>query len=158
MAITVPEDEVAAVRERVRSAGQRLVFTNGCFDLLHPGHLRFLARCRALGDLLWVGLNGDQSVRTLKGPGRPVMPEAERAYHLASLRAVDLVTIFPTTRVTGLLESIRPDIYAKAADYSWDTLDEAEKAVLIETGAKVEFLSYESGFSTTGLVASIRNS
>ena len=117
--------------------GQRLVFTNGCFDLLHVGHVRYLQAARALGDALLVAVNGDASVRALKGPTRPINSEHDRAEVLAALACVDFVTIFHTERVTELVRAIRPHIYAKGGDYTVESLDSGERAALAEIGAEI---------------------
>jgi len=109
-----------------RRNGARIVFANGCFDILHVGHVRYLEAAKALGDLLVVGINTDAQVRALKGAGRPFVPERERAEVIASIRAVDLVTIFPEATVETLLIAIRPDIHAKGTDYTTDTVPERE--------------------------------
>ena len=109
-----------------RRSGARIVFANGCFDILHVGHVRYLEAARALGDLLVVGINSDEQVRALKGEGRPLVPERERAEVVASLRAVDLVTIFHEPTVEALLLAIRPDIHAKGTDYTEETVPERE--------------------------------
>ncbi|HLL72457.1 MAG TPA: adenylyltransferase/cytidyltransferase family protein [Pyrinomonadaceae bacterium] len=109
-----------------RKNGARIVFANGCFDILHVGHVRYLEAAKALGDLLVVGINTDVQVRQLKGAGRPFVTERERAEIIASLRAVDLVTIFPEPTVEALLLAIRPDIHAKGTDYTADTVPERE--------------------------------
>ena len=109
-----------------RRAGARVVFANGCFDVLHVGHVRYLEAARALGDLLVVGINADEQVRALKGTGRPFVPERERAEVIASIRAVDLVTIFPEPTVEALLRAIRPDIHAKGTDYTAETVPERD--------------------------------
>ncbi len=109
-----------------RRSGARVVFANGCFDVLHVGHVRYLEAARALGDLLVVGINSDEQVRALKGKGRPFVSERERAEVIASLRAVDLVTIFPEPTVEALLLAIRPDIHAKGTDYTAETVPERD--------------------------------
>src|SRR5438128_6475303 len=114
-------DELAKRAKQLRASGKKLVATNGCFDLLHVGHVRYLQAARALGDVLAVGLNGDQSVRELKGSGRPITTESDRAEVLAALQCVDLVTIFPQVRATQFIDAIRPAIYVKGADYSSET-------------------------------------
>src|SRR5450432_1840442 len=106
-------DDLAAFASEVRAQGRRLVFTNGCFDLLHVGHVRYLQQARALGDALLVALNGDASVRALKGPTRPINSEADRAEVLAALACVDFVTVFETERITEIARAIRPQVYAK---------------------------------------------
>src|SRR5215467_14533972 len=111
-------EELAAEMQRRQQAGERGVATNGCFDLLHLGHVRYLQAARALGDFLAVGLNGDRSVCELKGTGRPITTETDRAEILAALQCVDLVTIFPKTRATQFLVAVRPAVYVKGGDYS----------------------------------------
>jgi rfaE bifunctional protein nucleotidyltransferase chain/domain len=141
--------------DKLRAAGKKLVATNGCFDLLHVGHVRYLQAARALGDFLAVGLNGDRSVRELKGIGRPVTTESDRAEVLAALQCVDLVTIFPQIRATQFIAAIRPAIYVKGGDYSSETLNEEERAVLKEIGAEVRLIPFEAGYSTSRLIEQI---
>lgn len=148
-------DEVAAFRAGLRKEGRTVVATNGCFDLLHVGHLRYLTEARAFGDFLWVGLNGDASVRELKGPGRPLVPEADRAELLAAWRIVDAVTIFPEVRATAFLRAVQPDVYVKGGDYTAATLDPAEGEVLRACGARIEIVKLVPGKSTTSLVQKI---
>jgi len=138
--------------DKLRAAGKRLVATNGCFDLLHVGHVRYLQAARALGDFLAVGLNGDRSVRELKGTARPITTESDRAEVLAALQCVDLVTIFPEIRATQFIVAIRPAIYVKGGDYSSETLNEEERAVLKEIGAEVRLIPFEAGYSTSRLI------
>ncbi|MGO9246213.1 MAG: D-glycero-beta-D-manno-heptose 1-phosphate adenylyltransferase [Verrucomicrobiia bacterium] len=139
-----------------RRAGRRVVATNGCFDLLHFGHVSYLQRARKLGDLLVVGLNGDRSVRELKGPGRPLVPQRQRAAVLAALACVDAVVIFPQKRAHRFLATVRPDIYVKGGDYRFETLDARERAVLTNVGSRIRILPFVKGFSTTRLIARIR--
>ena len=122
--------EMSVVRDRMDAEGRRLVFTNGCFDLLHAGHVRYLQQARALGDALVVGLNSDRSVRELKGDGRPLNAQDDRAEVLAALGCVDYVVIFDGKRATELLRAVRPHIYAKGGDYTPDSLDAEERATL----------------------------
>lgn len=145
-------DEVAAYRESLRKRGRKIVATNGCFDLLHVGHLKYLTEARALGDFLWVGLNGDVSVRELKGPGRPLVLEADRAELLAAWRVVDAVTIFPEVRATAFLRAVQPDVYAKGGDYTVASLNAEEAEALRECGAQIEIVQLVPGKSTTNLV------
>ena len=147
--------EAAAYRAQLRREGRRVVATNGCFDLLHAGHLKYLTEARALGDFLWVGLNGDASVRELKGPGRPLVPEADRAELLAAWRVVDAVTIFPDVRATAFLRAVQPDVYAKGGDYTVASLNAEEAAALRECGAVIEIIRLVKGKSTTSLVEKI---
>ena len=135
-----------ALKEKLsvkQQAGEKVVFTNGCFDILHVGHLRYLAEARAKGDLLVVGLNSDSSVRKLKGEKRPIVPESERAEMLANLEVVDYVVIFNETTAKSLIATLKPDTYVKGGDYKIEQLPEAE--VVKET----------KGASTTNLVKKI---
>lgn len=143
----------AATRHR----GQRVVATNGCFDLLHYGHVNYLQRARKLGDLLVVGLNSNASVRQLKGRGRPLVRQQHRAAVLAALACVDAVVIFNDRRANRFLAAVRPDIYVKAGDYTAKTLDASERAVLAKLGAQIRIVPFVRGFSTTSLIAKIRS-
>jgi len=148
----VPLSQLANDTQKIRSAGKTLVATNGCFDILHVGHVRYLAAARALGDVLLVGINGDASTRELKGAGRPVNNENDRAEVLAALGCVDLVTIFPEVRAVRFLELAQPAIYVKGGDYTVDSLDQSEKAVLDQIGAAIRIIPFEKGYSTSGLL------
>ena len=148
-------EELSERSEQLRAAGKKLVATNGCFDLLHVGHVRYLQAARALGDLLALGLNGDRSVRELKGKGRPVTGERDRAEVLAALQCVDLVTIFPEMRATQFIGASYPAIYVKGGDYSPETLNEEERALLNEIGAEIRFIPFEAGYSTSRLLEQI---
>jgi D-glycero-beta-D-manno-heptose 1-phosphate adenylyltransferase len=136
--------------------GKTIVFTNGCFDILHAGHVRYLAGAKQLGDILVVGLNGDTSVRELKGEGRPLNSQQDRAEVLAALGAVDYVIIFDEKRVDKLLREVRPRIYAKGGDYTVKSLDPDEFSALKEIGAKIEILPLLPGKSTSKLVQAIQ--
>jgi glycerol-3-phosphate cytidylyltransferase len=131
-----------------------LVFTNGCFDLLHPGHISYLMKARELGNFLWIGLNTDESVRKLKGQKRPVNSELTRSILLASLFFVDAVTIFDEDTPIHLLEEIHPDIHIKGGDYNKEDLPEYN--TVIEYGGRVEILPFIEGESTTGLIKKIK--
>jgi rfaE bifunctional protein nucleotidyltransferase chain/domain len=148
-------DQLAAESGRLRSESQRVVATNGCFDILHVGHVRYLTAARKLGDVLVVGLKGDDSVRQLKGEGRPVNREQDRAEVLAALESVDYVTIFPENRATNFLRAAAPAVYAKGGDYTADTLDPGERAVLDEFGSRIEIIPFEKGYSTSELLTRI---
>lgn len=148
----VSVDELAAASVKLRANGQRLVVTNGCFDLLHVGHVRYLRAARELGDALAVGVNGDASVRALKGEGRPLNGEADRAEVLAALECVNFVTIFSEVRATRFLQRAQPAIYAKGGDYTAETLDAEEGAALEEIAAEVRIIPFQSGYSTSGLI------
>ena len=142
------------MRERLRAEGRRLVFTNGCFDILHVGHVRYLAAARRLGDALLVAVNSDASVRQLKGAGRPVMSEGERAELLAALEAVDYVTVFDDLSPRSLIAEVLPDVLVKGGDYALDEIhgrEEVERA-----GGHVVALPFVEGTSTTGVIERIR--
>ncbi|MGK0184991.1 MAG: formyltetrahydrofolate-dependent phosphoribosylglycinamide formyltransferase [Verrucomicrobiales bacterium] len=150
-------EAAAAWRDALDQQGKRVVFTNGCFDLLHTGHVRYLEQARALGDALVVALNSDSSVSALKGPDRPINAEQDRAEVMAALRAVDAVVIFSAPRATALIETIRPHIYAKGGDYTVDSLNPEERRALESCGAEVQILSLVPGRSTTDTVAAMKN-
>jgi rfaE bifunctional protein nucleotidyltransferase chain/domain len=147
---------LAQVRDAMEAAGQRLVFTNGCFDLLHAGHVRYLRQARGLGEALAVGLNSDRSVRELKGEGRPVNAEEDRAEVLAALGCVDYVVIFDGKRATDVLSTVRPHLYAKGGDYTADSLDPEERAALDKAGTEIRILPLVPGRSTTSTLGRIR--
>lgn len=142
--------------DEIRQAGQKLVLTNGCFDLLHLGHVRYLQEARRLGDILVVAVNGDQSVRALKGEGRPLNGEQDRAEVLAALECVDYVTIFAEPRVTGVIEALRPAIYAKGGDYTPETLDADEVSALKKVGSEIRTLALVPGKSTSAIIARMK--
>jgi rfaE bifunctional protein nucleotidyltransferase chain/domain len=150
----VTVDGAAAFAERVREGGGRVVFTNGVFDLLHPGHVRYLKEARALGDALIVGLNSDRSVRAIKGPERPLNPEAERAEVLLALAAVDAVTIFDEATPLNLIMRVQPDVLVKGAD--WGTGDIVGRDVVEARGGRVVRVELAPGYSTTDLIARAR--
>jgi len=153
----LPPEALPAWRERLRVAGRRLVVTNGCFDLLHAGHVHYLEAARALGDALLVGVNGDDSVRQLKGPDRPLNSEQDRMRVLAALACVDGVCLFTDKRATGFLTVAQPDLYVKGGDYTVDTMDPDERAAIETAGGEIRFLPFVPGRSTTGLVNRLRN-
>ena len=132
-----------------------LVMTNGCFDLLHTGHIFFLQNARRLGDRLIIALNSDASVRILKGPKRPVQAELERAFALAALDCVDHIVIFNEPNLTKEITALQPDIYTKAGDYDLGRLHPGERAALEAAGATIRFLPFLAGFSTTSLIQKI---
>jgi rfaE bifunctional protein nucleotidyltransferase chain/domain len=148
-------EELSERSKQLRAAGKKLVATNGCFDLLHVGHVRYLRAARALGDSLAVGLNSDQSVRRLKGKGRPITAEQDRAEILAALQCIDLVTIFPELRATEFLAASHPAIYVKGGDYTSQTLNEEERELLTQIGAEIRIIPFEPGYSTSGLLDQI---
>jgi formyltetrahydrofolate-dependent phosphoribosylglycinamide formyltransferase len=148
-------EEVAALREQLSREGRRLVLTNGVFDVLHVGHVRYLNEARALGDALVVAINGDASVRELKGPGRPVNSAEERAEMLRALRCVDRVVVFGERRATGVIDAIRPHIYTKGGDYTPESLIDEEKALLDRLGVEIRILALVPGKSTSATLAAL---
>jgi rfaE bifunctional protein nucleotidyltransferase chain/domain len=147
-------DELASRLRPLREGGGRVVFTNGCFDLLHVGHVRTLQQARRLGEVLIVGLNTDASVRRLKGEGRPVVPQEERAELIDALACVDYVTLFDELTPERILESLRPDIHVKGGDYRAEELPET--TVVRRWGGEVVILPFTPGRSTTGLLRRLR--
>jgi rfaE bifunctional protein nucleotidyltransferase chain/domain len=145
--------QLAFLRDYFDATGKKLVFTNGCFDLVHVGHVRYLQAARALGDALVVAMNCDASVRALKGPTRPINAEDERAEIIAALACVDYVTIFDTERVTNLIRIIRPQVYAKGGDYTLESLDPSEREALEDVKTDIQFVPLVPGKSTTGIIA-----
>ncbi len=149
----MPRHELEALRHRHRQRGERIVFTNGCFDLLHVGHIQYLQQARALGERLVVGLNDDASVRRLKGAGRPLMPQAERACLLAALSCVDYVTVFDEPTPLALITMLQPDVLVKGGDYTPETV--VGRAQVETYGGRVQILPHVPGISTTGLIQRI---
>ena len=146
-------DEAAAACARLRSLGKKVVFTNGCFDILHPGHTRYLSAARALGDHLVVAVNSDASVRAIKGAGRPVMGEAARAELLAALRCVDTVVIFEEETPLAVIRRLLPDVLVKGGDWAEDRIVGSE--VVRKAGGEVRRIPFVSGFSTTAIIEKI---
>ena len=152
----VTAEQLATVGKEMRDENRRLVLTNGCFDLLHVGHVRYLRTARALGDALAVAINGDESVRVLKGNGRPLNREADRAEVVAALECVDYVVIFMEVRATDLLDQVRPAIYVKGGDYTPETLDAGERDALERSGSEIRIVPFEKGHSTSSLVEKVK--
>ena len=151
----VPWEKLAGWRAGLRDAGRRLVVTNGCFDVLHRGHVTYLEAARHQGDALLIGLNADAGVRALKGPHRPVNTEEDRAAVLAALECVDGVCIFREPTALRFLEVVRPDIYAKGGDYTIDTINQDERRLVEKLGGKIVVLPGVPGRSTTTLLERI---
>lgn len=158
-----PADKVMSLadaldwREELRRQGIRLAVTNGCFDLLHRGHVEYLDSARRAADALLVLVNSDNSVRALKGPTRPVNDEFSRAFVLSGLAAVDATVIFDSERCTAELSALQPDVYVKGGDYTVETLNPEERQVLLDANAEIIFIPFVNGFSTTGTIAKMRN-
>ena len=153
MARCLSLDEAARLAEGWRAAGKRLVLANGCFDLLHVGHVRYLHGAKALGDVLLVALNSDASVRRLKGPGRPIMSEAERAEIVAALASVDAVVVFDEDTADGLVARLRPHVHAKGTDYTEESVPERESVRAV--GGRVAIEGDPKGHSTRDLITTI---
>lgn len=151
----IERKNIAAECARLRAERKKIVFTNGCFDLLHVGHVRYLTAARALGDVLIVGLNSDSSVKMLKGAERPINNQNDRAEILSGLRAVDDVVIFDERTAEALIAEVKPDVYVKGGDYDLSTLPEAK--IVQSYGGRVEFVSLVEGRSTTGIIKRLRS-
>jgi len=143
--------DLIEIVESHRKNGKRIVFANGCFDVLHVGHVRYLAGAKTLGDFLVVGVNSDRQVTNLKGPGRPILNQLDRAELVASLEVVDLVTIFDEPDVAALLLAIRPDIHAKGTDYTVDTVPERD--VVRSYGGQIAIVGDPKDHSTSEMIA-----
>jgi rfaE bifunctional protein nucleotidyltransferase chain/domain len=150
-------DELEALGERLRSGGQRVVFTNGHFDLLHVGHLRYLQQARLLGDALIVGVNDDAVTTQRKGKGRPILPEQERAELLAGLACVDYVAIFHEATAERTVSLLRPDVYVKGGDYAPGGADLPEARIVASYGGETVIIPLEPGRSTSAIVAAIQS-
>lgn len=138
----------------LKKGGQKIVFTNGCFDIVHAGHIAYLEAARACGDVLILGLNTDKSVRENKGPTRPINNEIDRARVVGALKAVDYVVLFGEKTAETIIRKVKPDVYVKGADYTLDTLPEAK--IVQEYGGRVEFIPIVAGRSTTGVIEKIK--
>ena len=151
---TLTRADAIAFTAAHRAAGRRIVFTNGVFDLLHPGHVRYLQQARALGNLLIVGINADSSVRANKGPDRPITPEQERAEILGALDCVDAVTIFAEETPFEIIGALQPDVLVKGADWAHDAI--VGRDIVEARGGKVVRIPVEQGHSTTSILARIK--
>jgi D-glycero-beta-D-manno-heptose 1-phosphate adenylyltransferase len=148
-------EEAIGFVERARAAGRRVVFTNGVFDLLHPGHVRYLQQARALGDVLIVGVNSDRSVRANKGAGRPITPEAERAEILEALACVNAVVIFDEDTPHDIIAAIQPDVLVKGADWAEDAI--VGRDIVERRGGRVVRVAVQPGYSTTAIIRKIKS-
>lgn len=149
-------EELARLREGWRAQGRKVVWTNGCFDILHAGHVRSIEDAKAQGDILIVGVNSDASVRQLKGEGRPVFSEADRAELLAALQAVDYVTVFDSLDPVAALRIVQPDVHCKGADYADGSKPMPERAVVEAWGGEIRFLPLHEGRSTSSVIEKLR--
>jgi rfaE bifunctional protein nucleotidyltransferase chain/domain len=148
-------DDLPAWRKAFRASGKKLVVTNGCFDILHLGHVTYLENARNFGDALLIGVNSDAAVSGLKGPGRPVNSETDRAAVLAALASVDGVCLFTDTTATRFLAAAQPDIYVKGGDYTLETLNQDERRAVESAGGRIVLVPFVPGKSTTGLLEKI---
>ncbi len=151
----IEQNKLSKLIDKLKEQGKKIVFTNGCFDILHVGHVKYLQKSAEFGDILIIGLNSDSSVKKLKGPNRPINNEIDRATVLCALSVVDYVVMFEQNSPVELLEKIKPDIYTKGADYTLETLPEAP--VVLKNGGHVEFIDFVDGKSTTNIIKSIKN-
>ena len=140
---------------KAKNPNSKIVATNGCFDILHVGHLNLLKKAKSFGDLLIVGLNSDKSIRRLKGDGRPINRQEDRKSLLEELRCVDFVEIFNEDSCEKLLERIKPDIYVKSSDKTLETINQKERKVLSKGGSEIKFIYFEPGFSSTNILNKI---
>lgn len=150
MGQTVDRKDIGEIIKTLKAKGKKVVATNGCFDILHVGHVRYLQKSKSLGDILVVGLNSDISVKILKGETRPINPQEDRAEVLCALACVDYVVMFDEKSPVDLLDLIKPDIYTKGGDYTLETLPEAD--VILKNNGKVEFIDFVEGKSTTKII------
>ncbi len=150
----IKRNKIDNLINKLRSEGKTIVTTNGCFDILHVGHVRYLEKTKSFADVLIVALNSDKSVRSIKGEGRPINNENDRAEVLSALRSVDYVVLFDEDSPLNLLLQIKPDVHTKGADYTIETLPEAKG--IMENGGRIEFISFVEGKSTTSIIEKMR--
>ncbi len=150
----IERNSIAGTCEKFRRENKKIVFTNGCFDILHAGHVRYLTAAKKFGDILIVGLNTDESVRRLKGENRPINSEEDRAEVLLGLKAVDHVVFFGERTAENLISEIKPDVYVKGGDYTLETLPESK--IVQSYGGRVEFINLVAGRSTTNVIEKIK--
>lgn len=146
----IKREEIRALIDSLHKNGKTVVTTNGCFDILHVGHVRYLEKTKTFADVSIVLLNSDKSVRSIKGPTRPINNESDRAEILSALRCVDYVVLFDEDSPRNLLDEMKPDVYTKGADYNMDTLPEAD--IMRKNGTRVEFIEFVQGKSTTNTI------
>ena len=149
----IKREEVKDLINKIHNQGKTVVTTNGCFDILHVGHVRYLEKTKTFGDYLIVLLNSDKSVRSIKGPTRPINCEEDRAEILSALKCVDYVVLFDEDSPRNLLDEMKPDVYTKGADYTMETLPEAD--IMLKNNTRVEFIEFVEGKSTTKTIAKI---
>ncbi len=150
----IKREDLRALIDKIHNTGKTVVTTNGCFDILHVGHVRYLEKTKTFGDYLIVLLNSDKSVRSIKGPSRPINNEMDRAEILSALRCVDYVVLFDEDSPRNLLDEMKPDVYTKGADYTMETLPEAD--IMKKNGTRVEFIDFVAGKSTTKTIEKMK--
>jgi rfaE bifunctional protein nucleotidyltransferase chain/domain len=148
-------DEIASIADEARKSGKKAVFTNGCFDLLHRGHVHILRQAKAAGDLLIVGINSDSSVKSIKGPTRPILPQTDRVELIAAMEMVDYVVLFDEPDPYRLIAAIKPNVLAKGGDWSADKIVGAD--IVAQNGGRILVIPYLDGFSTTEIIERIRS-
>ena len=151
----VKREDLRALIDTIHHSGKTVVTTNGCFDILHVGHVRYLEKTKTFGDFLIVLLESDKSVKSIKGPSRPGNCELDRAEILSALRCVDYVVLFDEDSPKNLLDEMKPDVYTKGADYTMETLPEAD--IMKKNGTRVEFIEFVDGKSTTNIINKMKN-
>lgn len=151
----INREHIADFIDKIHRSGKTIVATNGCFDILHVGHVRYLQKTKSFADYSFVLLNSDKSVKSIKGPSRPINNENDRAEILCALSCVDYVVLFDEDSPRNLLDEIKPDVYTKGADYTMETLPEAD--IMRKNGTKVEFIKFVEGKSTTSIINKIGN-
>lgn len=151
----VKREDIRALIDTIHHAGKTVVTTNGCFDILHVGHVRYLEKTKSFADYCIVLLNSDKSVKRIKGPSRPINNENDRAEILSALRCVDYVVLFDEDSPKNLLDEMKPDVYTKGADYNMETLPEAD--IMIKNKTRVEFIDFVQGKSTTNTIEKMKN-
>ncbi len=156
MGEVIKKENINSFVQKLKKEGKKIVTTNGCFDILHLGHVRYLQKTKSFADVLIVLLNSDKSVRKIKGQGRPINPEQDRAEVLCALCCVDYVIFFDEDSPKDLLDQIKPDIHTKGADYNKNTLPEAD--VILKNGGRIEFIDFVEGKSTTDLIEAMKKS
>lgn len=149
------QKEISAIVEDLRKQGKKVVWTNGCFDILHIGHIKYLQQAKGMGDFLIIGLNSDRSVKEIKGPARPIIPEEQRAQVLAALPFVDCVVVFDEPSPVKFLELLKPDVFAKGGDYAIETLNRAERNAVESYGGKIALIEPIKGVSTSAIIEKI---
>jgi D-beta-D-heptose 7-phosphate kinase/D-beta-D-heptose 1-phosphate adenosyltransferase len=152
---TLPQ--LKKIVQQLKEQGKKIVWTNGCFDILHVGHITYLMQAKKEGDVLIVGLNSDRSVRQIKGPGRPVINEQNRALVLSALECVDYILIFDEKSPLSIIKQLRPDVYAKGGDYTIDTLVQPERRFVENYGGRIALIPGVEGQSTTGIIHKVKN-